>query len=183
MPYQSFFQLLANELRKAGIPPILIGGFAVNAHHVTRQTLDMDLLMVEEEYQNLFPHLKMEGCEEVLRGRLFVRFKHPTLSLMEADVVFVDRQTRDGILKEGKEIQIEGEKFFVPCLNHLFALKLHAMKQNLRRRGFRDLQDLLDLANVNGIDVEKPEFRELFFTYGPPEIYEEVLGLIKKWKN
>ena len=183
MKYRTLFHMLSCKLKEAGIPPVLIGGYAVNAHKVTRQTLDVDLLMTEDDYRRLLPPLRHAGCEEVLHGRLFARIRHPALSLMEVDMVFVDGKTRDGVVKEGKEVELEGEKFFVPSLNHLFALKLHAMKQNIRRRGFRDLQDILDLANANGVDIEKPEFRDLFLKYGPQEIYEEILGLVKKWKN
>lgn len=183
MTYRSLYHFLSDQLQRAGIPPILIGGYAVNAYNITRQTLDLDLLMLEEEYQKLFPQLKEEGCVEVLRVPLFARVKHPGLSLMEMDAVFVDRKTRDGILKEGKEVRLDNEKFFVPSLHHLFALKLHAMKQNIKRRGFRDLQDVLDLAGANGIDIENAEFRELFLTYGPSGIYEEILALNKKWKS
>lgn len=102
---------------------------------------------------------------------------------MPLDLVFVDRKAFEGILEKAETAEIQGKKFKVPCLTHLLALKLHAMKQDLRRRGFRDLTDVLDLAEKNGIDVQSKEFQKLCRDYAGEKVYETIQELLKKWKS
>ena len=47
MNYPTVFDLIAEEFGKAGVAYALVGGFAVNAYHVARQTADVDLLLVD----------------------------------------------------------------------------------------------------------------------------------------
>ena len=44
MNERSIFHLISDVTHKEGVPCVLIGGFAVNFHKVTRQTADVDFL-------------------------------------------------------------------------------------------------------------------------------------------
>ncbi|MBI4028504.1 MAG: hypothetical protein HY360_26190 [Verrucomicrobia bacterium] len=46
MTFKTLLSLVAEEFPKAGIRYMLIGGFAVSHHGVSRNTLDMDFLVV-----------------------------------------------------------------------------------------------------------------------------------------
>jgi predicted nucleotidyltransferase len=74
-----------------------------------------------------------------------------------------------------KEVQIEDLSFLVPCLDHLLALKLHALKHGPSRRGYKDLMDVLSLVDANRIDVRSDKFRSLCHKYGDAKIYERIL--------
>ena len=60
MKYRSVFHLLANELGKAKISFVLIGGFAVNYYKATRFTGDVDILIDEKDFQKVFPFRFLE---------------------------------------------------------------------------------------------------------------------------
>lgn len=84
---------------------------------------------------------------------------------------------------QAKELQLSGRKFLVPSLEHLIALKLHAAKQDLEGRDYRDLGDILGLVRDNQVDVRSDPFRELCLKFGTNDLYQMILGAAKKWKN
>lgn len=184
MKYENIFHLIFDVLQTGNVPALVVGGFAVNYHGVSRQTQDIDLLMTEENYEKVKSFFGKAGSREVIRNPLFVHLENKAVSPLDLDVIFVDPKTFDGINREAKTTQIGGRKFKVPSLRHLLALKLHAMKQNLKRRGFRDLTDVLDLAQKNQIDVQGKDFLELCRQYGGEEICKTLQELLlKKWKS
>jgi hypothetical protein len=58
------------------------------------------------------------------------------------------------------------------ALDHLIALKLHAMKQKLPHRTSKDAEDVELLVRRNNINLTKPEYKALFLKFGTLEIYE-----------
>lgn len=183
MKYLNIFDLLAKEFKKANIPFVLIGGFAVNYYKVSRFTGDVDILIDERNFKKVLPLLEQAGYKEVTKQHLFARFVNDDLNFMDLDLMFVDEKTFSGILREGKEVEIEGRKMVVPSLNHLVALKLHSLKNNPDHREDPDLKDLARLIQENQVDVAKNDFRELCLKYGTQELYEKIQGIVKPWKS
>ena len=62
-----------------------------------------------------------------------------------------------------------------PSLEHLVALKLHVLKQNLPHRMLGDMDDVINLLLVNRVDLRQEKWRQLFVKYGSLELYEKVL--------
>jgi len=54
----------------------------------------------------------------------------------------------------------------VPSLDHLLALKLHALKQKLPHRTSKDAEDVEMLIKRNGLDISRSHYEELFLKYG-----------------
>lgn len=131
MKYPTIFHLISAEFKKAKVLHILIGGFAVNYYGVSRQTADADFLIAQEDIDKATEILKKAGYKEGLGQRgVFVKLEESKSYLLDIDFVLVDKETLDGILKEGKIFKISGKTFIVPSLNHLIALKLHSIKFN-----------------------------------------------------
>lgn len=183
MKYENIFHLLAEEFRKSELPIILIGGFAVNYYKVSRATGDVDILMVDENFEKASSILSSAGYEEVVRGHVFARFKSSQPLLIDLDVLLVDKNTFSGMMKEAEEVEIEGNKIKVASLNHLVALKLHSLKNNFSNREDPDFRDLVRLIQENQVGMTKDKFRELCLKYGTQEICEKVEGLVRQWKN
>ena len=78
------------------------------------------------------------------------------------------------IIEAGKAINIAGENFIVPSLNHLVALKLHAIKYNPKIREYRDLADIMELIRINKVEVKDREFKNLCLKYGTEELYNKI---------
>jgi len=175
MKYPTIFHLISAVFDKGGVTGILVGGFAVNYYKVTRQTADVDFLITEEDFGRISSLLEKEGYEQDYRQKVFVRLKADKLYLMDLDFMFVDKETLDKIIKEGKQISIAGQRFIVPSLMHLIALKLHSIKYNPRLRENKDLSDIVDLLRINKIKVKNNEFKNLCLKYGTEELYNKIL--------
>ena len=109
----------------------------------------------------------------------FVRLKNSNLALMDLDFIFVDADTLQKILKESHEITIVGQKLHVPSLNHLIALKLHAIKSNQKNRLLKDLPDIINLILINKIDITNPEFKTMCLKYGTEDIYKKIVEAVQ----
>ena len=175
MNYPTIFHLISDITKKAGISCILIGGFAVNYYKVTRQTADVDFLIIREDFEKVLSLLEKEGYKQDDTQEVFTRLKSNKFYLMDIDFMFVDKETFDKIIKNGKDISIAGQKFIVPSLNNLIALKLHSVKYNPKIRKNKDLPDIVNLVRINRIDAKSKGFRELCLKYGTKEIYNMIL--------
>lgn len=178
MKYPTIFHLISSILDTAGVRCILIGGFAVNYYKVTRQTADIDFLITKNGFEKIAGLLEKEGFTQNYAQEVFVRLQSAKAGLMDIDFMFVDEETLDKIIKEGKQVSIAGEKFIVPSLNHLIALKLHAIKYNPKIREYKDFLDIIELIRVNKVEVKSREFMQLCLKYGTEELYNKILDRI-----
>lgn len=175
MKYSSVFHLLSAVFGKTGVCGVLIGGFAVNYYKVTRQTADVDFLIIQEDFKKMLSLLKEEGYKVDYAQEVFTRLKSNKFYLMDLDFMFVDKETLDKIIKESKKIFIAGEKFIVPSLKHLIALKLHSLKYSLKLRENKDLPDIIELIRINKLKVKTKEFRDLCLKFGTEALYNKIL--------
>ncbi|MCM8801450.1 MAG: nucleotidyltransferase family protein [Candidatus Omnitrophica bacterium] len=179
MNYQNVFQLISDIAKNTGVSFILIGGFAVNYYKYTRQTADVDFLITKESFQKISGLLEAEGYKVDYSQEVFVRLisiKEP--ALMDIDFIFVDKDVFDKIAKDSQRVILADCEFKVPSLEHLIALKLHAVKYNPKLRLFKDLPDIVNLIRINNVDAKSEKFKELCLKYATPEIYQKILEAI-----
>jgi len=176
MQYPTIFHLISAITNQEGATCVLIGGFAINYYKVTRQTIDVDFLITKEDFDKISNQLKKSGFELDYTQEIFTRLKGPDHYLMDIDFMFVDKETLNKIISDGKEISIAKQKFMVPSLNTLIALKLHAIRYNQKLREYKDLPDIINLIRVNKVDYKSKEFRELCLKYGTEELYNKILS-------
>ncbi len=175
MKYPTVFHLIASISRDRDAPCVLIGGFAVNHYKVSRQTADLDFLIMAEDFKKIVKLLEAEGYEENYSQEVFSRLITNSDYLLDLDFMFVDGETLSKIIKKGKEIEIAGQKFIVPSLDHLIALKLHSIKHNPGLRKEKDLSDIIELIKANEVDIGSNDFKDICLKYGTRELYEEIL--------
>jgi len=179
MSYKNVFHLLSDISKKTGISLVLIGGFAVNHYNYTRQTIDVDSLIKKEDFQKILELLEASGYKVDYSQEAFVRLisdKRPLL--LDIDFMFVDEETLAKIIKDSQKTSIAGYEFIVPSLEHLIALKLHAVKYNPKLRLAKDIPDIINLININKIDVKNEKFKELCLKYGTQDLYQKILDSI-----
>jgi len=179
MEYKNPFELVASEFQQAGIPFVLIGGFAVNYYKVMRNTQDVDFLLPEEESTKGVKVLENSGYHVDESREIFVRLVNDRLRPARVDLMLVSNDTFDKISDKGKKARIGGHDFIVPTIEHLIALKLHAMKNNPNRE-WKDLTDVLGLIKMNQIDVSSKEFRETCLKFGTEGLYHRIMEFFKK---
>jgi len=175
MNYSTIFHLISELSNKSGVSCVLIGGFAVNYYKVTRQTLDVDFLITKDDFNKISVELEKAGFKLEDVRDVFARFTGNEYYLMDIDFMFVDSGTLEKIIKSGREIFIARQKFIVPSLNNLIALKLHALKYNQKMREYKDLPDIINLIRANDVDCRSKEFRELCLKYGTEELYKKII--------
>lgn len=175
MDQDSIFHLISKLIKQEKISCVLIGGFAVNYYHVTRQTADVDFLITKEGFEKISGVLEREGYKRGLSQENFAQFESSRSSLLNIDFMFVDKETLEKIMKEAEKIKIAGQIFMVPSLFHLIALKLHSIKHNARLRLTKDLPDIINLIRINKVNVKDKKFKELCLKYGTQEIYDRIL--------
>lgn len=176
---KTVFHLISTISKKIDICCVLIGGFAVNYYKVTRQTADVDFLITKADFEKISPLLKKAGYKQNFTQEVFTRLKSNKLYLMDLDFMFVDKDTLDKIIKDGRKISIAGQKFIIPSLNNLFALKLHSLKYNFLIRENKDLPDVINLIRINKVNFKSKQFKQLCLKYGTEEIYRKIVERIK----
>ena len=92
--------------------------------------------------------------------------------------MFVDEETIAKIIKNGKKISIAGQKFIIPSLLNLIALKLHSIKYNPKICESKDLPDIINLIRINKVNCKSKDFREVCLKYGTEELYVKILKSI-----
>lgn len=178
MDYSKAFHLVANASKKSAVPCVLIGGFAINFYKVTRNTLDVDFLTTKDDFEKIKSALMDVGYVENFATDVAIRMSGKS-GTIDIDFMIVDEATRAKIIETGKTIEVVGEKMIIPSVEHLIALKLHAIKNNFKNRMFKDLPDVIKLTKVNNIDFKSSDFKNLCMKYGNEEIYKNILGFLE----
>ena len=172
--------LVARIIQRTGLRTLLVGGMALNAYGVARQTMDMDLLLTDVEYAPMQKALRAAGFRELHRSALFARWRHATVQLMDVDILFVDAPTFEKLWQARQPVPINGIEFSIPSTQHLLAMKLHAAQHGGLQRTFRDLADVVSLMRAQSVAPDSESFHRLCQTYASEEIYRTVLDAWRK---
>ena len=177
--YSSIFQLISNLMNEEKTSCVLIGGFAVNFHKVSRATADVDFLITKEDFNKISGFLIKAGFKELSAHENFAHFESSRLGSVGVDFMFVDQEVFGKIKEDGQRFKIGKNAFVVPSLNHLIALKLHSMKFNLKDRLAKDFPDVIGLIRTNRLNIHEDSFKELCLKFGSEEIYQRILEVLK----
>lgn len=180
MNYPTVFDLIAGEFEKAGVAYALVGGFAVNAYHVSRQTADVDLLIAADNLEKAGQALEASGYRKVAFADVVARFEGDGKRLMDIDLLLVDAVTLKRVCEDGKMIKIAGNEFRVPSLRHLIAMKLHAIKSDPSKRWVKDLPDIVALMKKNGLSLADPDMTELCKKFGTFDVLEKLKEFLEE---
>ncbi len=178
MAYLSVFHLLSDIFKKTGVSAILVEGFAVNHYGYARQTADVDFLIGVNDLSKIKTLLEIEGYKEISSQKMFSRFRSDKGDFIDIDLLFADGNTMAKMLKAGRKIDISGQKFTVPALLHLIAMKAHAIRNNPGLAERIDMQDIINLVKINNIDVKSKDFKEVCLKFGTEDIYKQILDIL-----
>jgi predicted nucleotidyltransferase len=171
------FAQLANKAGDKGLQFLLIGGHAVAHHHYPRTTEDTDILVCKDDRDAWLQLTEEIGLKLFNDGGNFLQFSPPESSGWRLDLMLVNASTFAKMTGESKTNTLEGQEVRMPSLDHLIALKLHALKHAVGIRVLKDMDDVANLITNNRIDVKSSEFRELVLKHGTPELYEKLSSL------
>ncbi|MFA7172766.1 MAG: hypothetical protein WC340_05035 [Kiritimatiellia bacterium] len=166
-------QIVSEGMAERGVSILLIGGMALPAFDVVRQTIDLDCLVAASQEGALRDVLVSAGYQEVARTAMFVRYSSPSVYHYDVDVLLVDDITFEKILADSRMFDAGSGSFYVPSLAHMIMLKLHAMKNN-RSRELKDLNDVVELLRAHPGEVAENELQAICDKYGPAGVYTKL---------
>lgn len=165
---------IAMKAHELGLPFLIIGGHAVNLHGYSRFTKDVDLLIKRDLLPQWSELLTKMSFALSNQGATFCQFRNADVNVPSVDLMLVNQQTFEKLsAKAGVETQ-GGISFPIVAVEHLIALKLHVLKQDLAHRRIKDFLDVVELVRLNGIDLQSTEMREIFERYGTEDLYRRI---------
>jgi hypothetical protein len=177
---QSALRLLAEISEESHLPILLIGGHALQAYGVSRQTMDVDLLVAEADASAVGAAMQRAGYAQVVRSEIFARYRHPSVVMADVDVLFVDGDTAKRMSERAMQFVSGEATHLVPALSHLVAMKLHAIRSNPQREP-RDFADIFELVRANTGGLGRDELHGLCVKYGPEGVWEKLEAVL--WKT
>lgn len=170
----SLFDKLNKESHTRGLEFVVIGGLAVNVHGVPRDTADLDLLVRQESRSDWLKLFSEWGYSVVQERPAFCQLDPPRSGAWPVDLMFVRKPTFRQIFNSALEVEMFGQRLRIPTVEHLLALKLHALKYGHVGRYLKDYLDIEGLLRANKLDPRQPKIRDLFLKYGNLDVYEKV---------
>lgn len=171
------FDRLAAAARAAGLPCLVIGGHAVILHGLARTTFDLDLAIPRETADAWKNLLATRGHTVLREAPTFLQFNPPPEGGLPTDLMLLNKETFAKLAAAAVEGPPELARLPVVSLAHLLALKCHALKHGHPGRLLKDADDVIRLVELNRVDVNQPEWRELFQKYGPPDLHPKLVEL------
>ena len=170
----SVIQPIAQKASEAGLPFLVIGGYAVMAHGFVRATDDLDLLVQGSRRDHWRRLLEGLGMGVYREGPVFMQFDPPRGGCLPVDLMFVTDEIFDRMQAVAEPASVEGASFGVVSLLHLIALKCHAIRHGKPLRRIKDTDDLIHLVIINCLDLNEPELRATILKHGDAELYEKL---------
>jgi len=174
------FRVVSDVCQQTGVTILLVGGHALGAYGHQRFTQDVDFLIDECDLERLKSALREKGYWDALQSRVVSRLGNPDEGDILVDLMPVDSETFRKMRSQAKEEIYDSRKFLVPKLEHLIALKLHALREQFDVRKVKDLPDIVELIKQNKIDPQSEEFRSLCLKFGSAKLHEEIIRLTGK---
>ena len=174
---QTVFDVVANKLPAAGVECLLVGGFAVNHYGYTRNTLDVDWMIVSEQRDAAREIMRREGFTNTAVHENVMFFQRPGTA-WRVDFLYADKATMEQLLSRAENAVVLGTTVKVPALIDLIAMKLFALAQNPERRMGKDLPDIVYLSVFNGLDLER-DIHPLAIRYASEAVFKMVSHQLK----
>ncbi|MDD2707209.1 MAG: nucleotidyltransferase [Verrucomicrobiae bacterium] len=168
---------IASQLPSAGVNCLLIGGFAVNYYGYTRNTLDVDFMIVSEQLDIVKRNMIQAGFTNISIQDNAAFFNFPG-SPLRVDFLRTNDATMRQILAGASLVRLHGHEIKIPSLKDLIAMKIFSLSQEPVRRMGKDLPDIAYLSVLHNLDLEA-DLRPLCERFGTAESYELIRGQVE----
>ena len=153
---------------------LVIGGNAVVAYGYPRRTVDVDLLVRENDRQKWHELiLSLDYYPHHIQGA-FLMFNPKGEDRTGIDLMLVNDRTFAKLLDKTAVVKLGGAEVRIPSLRNLIALKLHALRHGDPYRYSRDFVDVIELLQHNQVDLAAPDYVEILSRYATPAIVDEI---------
>jgi hypothetical protein len=156
------------------MPFAVIGGQAVNAYGISRQTGDLDLVVRWSDHEAWTALMAKLDYKAGQSDERFARFAPDSLAGWPIDLMYVDDETFSKLHGESSEASFGAVKARVVSARHLAALKIHALGTRQEHRYARDLSDLVGLLRSGKTGLTDSDLREMCVRYADAALYDKV---------
>jgi hypothetical protein len=170
----TFFQHIAEKADQAGLPFLVIGGYAVMAHGFVRGTDDLDLLVQSSRRSQWRQLLEGLGMMVYREATNFLQFDPPASGGLPLDLMFVADDVFNRMQATAVPGAVAGISFGVVSLLHLVALKCHAIQHGKPLARIKHTEDLAQLILLNRLDLNETELRATILKHGNQELYDKL---------
>lgn len=167
-------ETISQQANAAGLPFLIIGGYAVMAHGFIRATDDLDLLVPgsrRDDWRRLLEGMAMTIYHEAPN---FLQFQPPPGSHLPVDLMFVADEVFSRMQPGAEQTKVGGVSVGVVSLLQLIALKCHAIQHSKTLRVLKDMEDLIQLIRINALDLNEPELRATICKHGNQELHKKL---------
>jgi predicted nucleotidyltransferase len=168
------FQQIATAGSREGLRFLVIGGLAVVHYGYSRDTADLDLLIRRDDRERWLRVFLELGYTVDQDRDVFVQLSPPQAGAWPVDLMLVRDPTFNDMLAAAVPVNMFGAEVLVPALEHLLALKVHALKHGHLGRHLKDYLDVENLIRINHLDLNSDPMRRLFEKHGTLELYEKL---------
>lgn len=156
------------------LPFVVIGGHAVNAYGIMRQTSDIDLLVCRDSKDKWHDLMLKLNYEVGHNDDRFARYRAKSIANWPIDLMYVDAETFTKIYHSSKEIAFGEALARTVSARHLATLKIHALKHYQEHRYSKDFSDLDSLLRSGQTGITDIELKELCKRYASETLYEKL---------
>lgn|GEM_PF-758959 len=142
------FQQISLEAKTRELRFLVIGGLAINFHGCSRDTADLDLLIARDARGRWVDILLGLGYVIYCDRGVFVQLTPPAQGAWPVDLMLVSEATFQPMFAAGIGVEMFGAAVLIPSLEHLLALKLHALKHGHDERFMKDYLDVENLMRA-----------------------------------
>jgi hypothetical protein len=175
---ERIFDVVSNQLPKAGVEFLMIGGHAVNYYGYSRATIDVDFMIEACDAVTVRSVMKTAGFINISESENVVFFNHPEIPY-RVDFLQVDGDTMQTLIEGAEKIEYAGQSLNVPSLGNLISMKLFALKQGSVKREGKDYPDIANLVVEHQLDLEE-DLRPLCDKFADEQIFDRLAEHIRE---
>ncbi|MBI4659630.1 MAG: hypothetical protein HY735_12390 [Verrucomicrobia bacterium] len=170
-----FIGTLNSLARSRGLEFLVIGAHAVFHHGCPRESADLDLLVRKNARGEWLDLLASLGYRVFQEREVFLQLNASEREAWPVDLMLVNDETFAKMREAAVEVEFADAKGLIPCVEHLIALKLHALKHGRIHRFLKDFQDVEGIVRKNELDLKSESIRQLFLKHGTMDLYEKFV--------
>jgi hypothetical protein len=159
---------------------VIIGGHAMNAYGISRNTGDIDLLVPRDDKAWWHERINALGITCFQDSLVFARFKSEQIGIWPIDLMFTDASTFKRFYDSSIPAEILGCAVQVALNAHIVALKLHAMKSKPEHRYSKDIADVVSLMKYSEPKISLSVLEEMSNKYATREVFDDIVNLMVK---
>lgn len=145
MDFKTASRLIASSFAKENIRFALMGGFALAALGVPRATIDLDFLILRDDWEKVDAIMKANGYKCVYKSDEVAQYVSIDNLLGEVDFILAHRNISCKMLERAQEKEIFSLKLRVLLPEDVIGLKIQALANDETRsaKEYMDIESLL----------------------------------------